>query len=107
MHPLVGYTVGIKLPEYLKVSPILRTLVKTAFWMFRLCRDQVCGYIGKAAFSTALECRDLRRRRGHDAVCLKVIKNNKDFLDQSLDEIKLLQRIKHYGKPVRTCCTCT
>ncbi|CAN0104239.1 unnamed protein product, partial [Laminaria digitata] len=64
------------------------------------CRGQVCGFIGKAAFSTALECRDLRRPRGHDRVCLKVIKNNKDFLDQSLDEIKLLQRIKKYGHPV-------
>lgn len=61
---------------------------------------QVCGYIGKAAFSTALECRDLRRERGRDAVCLKVIKNNKDFFDQSLDEIKLLHRIKAGGDPV-------
>lgn len=60
----------------------------------------MCGYIGKAAFSTALECRDLRRERGRDAVCLKVIKNNKDFFDQSLDEIKLLQRIKAAGDPV-------
>ena len=25
-----------------------------------------------------------------------MIKNNKDFLDQSLDEIKLLQYIKHH-----------
>ncbi|CAM9462665.1 unnamed protein product [Ectocarpus sp. 12 AP-2014] len=62
-------------------------------------RYEVCGYIGKAAFSTALECRDLRRERGRDAVCLKVIKNNKDFFDQSLDEIKLLQRIKAGGDP--------
>lgn len=34
-------------------------------------------------------------------MCLKVIKNNKDFFDQSLDEIKLLQRIKEGGDPVR------
>lgn len=61
---------------------------------------QVCGYIGTAAFSTALHCRDLRRRRGEDSVCLKVIKNNKDFFDQSLDEIKLLQRLKERGNPV-------
>lgn len=60
----------------------------------------MCGYIGKAAFSTALECRDLRRERGRDAVCLKVINNNKEFFDQSLDEIKLLQRIKAGGNPV-------
>ncbi|CAN0356261.1 unnamed protein product [Hapterophycus canaliculatus] len=65
------------------------------------CSNSVCGYIGKAAFSTALECRDLLRERGRDAVCLKVIKNNKDFFDQSLDEIKLLQRIKTGGDPVR------
>ncbi|CAM9741327.1 unnamed protein product, partial [Sphacelaria rigidula] len=62
-------------------------------------RYEVCGYIGTAAFSTALHCRDLRRRRGEDSVCLKVIKNNKDFFDQSLDEIKLLQRIKEGGDP--------
>ena len=30
------------------------------------------------------------------SVCLKVIKNNKDFFDQSLDEIKLLQYIKRH-----------
>ncbi|KAJ4455623.1 putative Serine/threonine-protein kinase ppk5 [Paratrimastix pyriformis] len=29
-------------------------------------------------------------------VCIKVIKNSKDFLDQSLDEIKLLQYINEY-----------
>ena len=28
-------------------------------------------------------------------VCLKVISNNKDFFDQSLDEIKLLTTIKN------------
>ena len=34
---------------------------------------------------------------GEDAlVCLKVIKNNKDFFDQSLDEIKLLRDPAHY-----------
>jgi serine/threonine protein kinase len=30
-------------------------------------------------------------------VCLKVIKNSKDFFDQSLDEIKLLQYINAHG----------
>ena len=30
-------------------------------------------------------------------VCLKVIKNSKDFFDQSLDEIKLLQYINSNG----------
>lgn len=32
-------------------------------------------------------------------VCLKIIKNNKDFFDQSLDEIKLLQYLKDSGDP--------
>ena len=32
-------------------------------------------------------------------VCLKVIKNSKDFFDQSLDEIKLLQYINSNGDP--------
>jgi len=32
-------------------------------------------------------------------VCLKIIKNNKDFFDQSLDEIKLLQHLKDCGDP--------
>ena len=32
-------------------------------------------------------------------VCLKVIKNNKDFFDQSLDEIKLLHYINSAGDP--------
>lgn len=35
------------------------------------------------------------------SVCLKIIKNNKDFFDQSLDEIKLLQYLKDHGDPDR------
>jgi len=60
---------------------------------------------GQAAFSVALQCIDLlaaSQQQNKPApecttdsdkawVCLKVIKNNKDYLDQSLDEIKLLQ----------------
>jgi serine/threonine protein kinase len=34
-----------------------------------------------------------------DWVCLKVIKNNKDYFDQSLDEIKLLHYINSHGDP--------
>jgi len=30
-------------------------------------------------------------------VCLKIIKNSKDFFDQSLDEIKLMQYISSGG----------
>lgn len=32
-------------------------------------------------------------------VCIKIIKNNKDYVDQSLDEIKLLQYLNSMGDP--------
>jgi hypothetical protein len=84
--------------------------------------------LGTAAFSTALQCVDLETVPCHRGglldvtpeeeaaaalaeggdeggmlepllVCLKVIKNNKDFFDQSLDEIKLLHYINSAGDP--------
>lgn len=63
-------------------------------------RYQVQELLGQAAFSTALQCLDLRLSEADDEphyVCLKCIKNNKDFFDQSLDEIKLLQYINSAG----------
>ena len=50
-------------------------------------RYQVKQYIGSAAFSRAVQCLDLKTG---EMVCIKIIKNKKDFFDQSLDEIKLL-----------------
>ena len=50
-------------------------------------------YLGSAAFSKAVQCLDLHTG---ESVCIKIIKNNKDFFDQSLDEIKLLQYIKRH-----------
>lgn len=51
-------------------------------------RYQVVSVVGTAAFSQAVEAYDLKEQR---PVCLKMVKNNKDFFDQSLDEIKLLR----------------
>ncbi|CAL9138819.1 unnamed protein product [Musa acuminata var. zebrina] len=51
-------------------------------------RYLVTEYLGSAAFSKAIQAHDLHT--GTD-VCVKIIKNNKDFFDQSLDEIKLLK----------------
>ncbi|GAA0140930.1 protein modifying enzyme [Lithospermum erythrorhizon] len=51
-------------------------------------RYQVMEYLGSAAFSKVVQAHDLHT--GID-VCLKIIKNDKDFFDQSLDEIKLLK----------------
>lgn len=48
-------------------------------------------FLGSAAFSTAMQCYDFVTNR---SVCLKIITNNKDFVDQSLDEIKLLTLLK-------------
>ena len=53
-------------------------------------RYQVLEYLGSAAFSRAIQCYDLATGK---YVCIKIIKNNKDFFDQSLDEIKLLQYV--------------
>ncbi len=57
-------------------------------------RYRVADYLGSAAFSSALSCVDLVTG---DQVCLKVIKNSKDFVDQSLDEIKLLRYLNAQG----------
>jgi len=63
-------------------------------------RYEVYDVLGQAAFSTALQCIDLVAEEDEAQwVCLKVIKNNKDFFDQSLDEIKLLQYINSQGDP--------
>lgn len=63
-------------------------------------RYEVHDVLGTAAFSTALQCVDLAAEDDEAQwVCLKVIKNNKDFFDQSLDEIKLLQYINSCGDP--------
>merc|ERR1711862_809271 len=53
-------------------------------------RYQVIEYLGSAAFSKAMRCYDLKENR---TICMKIIKNDKDFLDQSLDEIKILRLI--------------
>jgi len=57
--------------------------------------------LGSAAFSTAYRCVDLNSGKEgddnemyYDEVCLKVIKNTKDFFDQSLDEIKILELLR-------------
>ncbi|KAJ7555067.1 hypothetical protein O6H91_05G021000 [Diphasiastrum complanatum] len=56
-------------------------------------RYHITEYLGSAAFSKAIQAHDLHT--GVD-VCMKIIKNNKDFFDQSLDEIKLLKYINRH-----------
>ncbi|CAH1438753.1 unnamed protein product [Lactuca virosa] len=56
-------------------------------------RYVVTEYLGSAAFSKVVQARDLQT--GVD-VCLKIIKNEKDFFDQSLDEIKLLKLVNKH-----------
>lgn len=57
-------------------------------------RYQVVNEIGEAAFSTTYKCVD---RVTAYFVCLKVIKNNKDFFDQGLDEIQVLKYLAASG----------
>ena len=53
-------------------------------------RYQVVEYLGSAAFSKAIQCYDIHTET---MVCMKIIENNKDYFDQSVDEIKLLRYI--------------
>merc|ERR1711972_82422 len=57
-------------------------------------RYQILEYLGSAAFSRAVQCLDLATNR---MVCMKIIKNDKDFFDQSVDEIKILRQINVNG----------
>jgi hypothetical protein len=59
-------------------------------------RYEIMQYLGSAAFSRAVQCLD---HHTNDMVCVKIIKNNKDYFDQSLDEIKLLKFIRANCKP--------
>lgn len=58
-------------------------------------RFQVVEYLGSAAFSKAIQCLDIFTQQ---MVCLKIIENNKDYFDQSIDEIKLLKFINLNGE---------
>lgn len=53
-------------------------------------RYQVVEYLGSAAFSKAIQCYDIHSEQ---MVCMKIIENNKDYFDQSVDEIKLLRYV--------------
>lgn len=57
-------------------------------------RYQIMEYLGSAAFSKAIQCLDLRTGNHY---CMKIIENNKDYFDQSIDEIKLLRFINCNG----------
>lgn len=57
-------------------------------------RYRIESHLGQAAFSKAVKAVDVF---SNQAVCLKIIKNEKDFMDQSLDEIKILKLIKAHG----------
>lgn len=59
--------------------------------------------LGQAQFSKAIEVRDLSSPNQKQRFCLKIILNNKDYLDQSLDEIKLLKLIKANCNPDESC----
>ncbi|ERN05239.1 hypothetical protein AMTRI_Chr08g166690 [Amborella trichopoda] len=56
-------------------------------------RYYVTEYLGSAAFSKVVQAQDLQS--GMD-VCVKIIKNDKDYFDQSLDEIKLLKFVNKH-----------
>lgn len=56
-------------------------------------RYRVQMEIGEAVFSRTYKCVDLHT---NEAVCLKVIKNSKEYFDQGVDEIRVLQYISEH-----------
>ena len=56
-------------------------------------RYKIISFLGSAAFSKAVKAIDLLNP--DTEVCLKIIKNDKDFFDQSLDEIKVLSYLRN------------
>ncbi len=55
-------------------------------------RYQIVDLLGQAAFCRAVQALDLKTGA---LVCLKVVKNSKDYVDQSLDEIKVLRYVNN------------
>lgn len=56
---------------------------------------EIVRLLGEAAFSKTYECIDHTDKKH---VCIKVIKNEKDYVDQSLDEIKVLTELNKGDK---------
>ena len=56
-------------------------------------RYRIRDYLGSGVFSRAVQCVALGTGR---QVCIKIIRNNKDFLDQSLGEVKLLRFLNEH-----------
>lgn len=51
------------------------------------------SFLGKGVFANVVKAKDLMSET-EEFTCLKVVNNNKDFIDQSFDEMKLLRLIK-------------
>ena len=54
-------------------------------------RYEIMAIMGSGVFAQVIKAKDLIDA---ELTCFKVVSNNKDFIDQSLDEIKLLRFIK-------------
>ena len=59
-------------------------------------RYRIERHMGTAAFSRAVAATDLYSQQ---SVCIKIIENSKEFLDQSFDEIKILLYLNKSGDP--------
>ena len=66
-------------------------------------RFQVISLLGEAQFSKAIEVIDLTSSSQKQRYCIKMILNNKDYMDQALDEIKILKLIKNNSNPDESC----
>lgn len=66
-------------------------------------RYQILSLLGQAQFSKAIEVKDLTSSNQKQRYCIKMILNNKEYVDQALDELKLLKYIKANCDPDEAC----
>ncbi|WOL13250.1 serine/threonine-protein kinase spk-1-like isoform X2 [Canna indica] len=78
--------------EHKEFPIVLKSIVAGRYYIMK--------YLGSAAFSEVVQAHDLHTRMD---VCLKIIKNDKDFFDQSLDEIKLLKYVNKHDPSDEHC----
>ncbi len=58
-----------------------------------LGRYEILAILGSGVFAKVVKVKDLLSEN-EELTCFKIVANNKDYFDQSMDEIKLLKLIK-------------
>lgn len=62
-------------------------------------RYQILEVLGAGAFATVLKVLDLMSEGRQKLTCLKLVSNNKEYLDQALDEVRILRFVNYNCDP--------